>query len=237
MHFMRLSPDIESWWWVTERPSMQLLSVNVGFPQTVTWKGRVVTTGIFKAPVNGRVHMRRLNLDGDRQADLSVHGGADKAVYAYPCEHYTYWRGEFPGMELPWGMFGENFTVAGLIEEAVNIGDQFRIGSGVVMVTQPRVPCYKLAAKFGREDIIKRFLASGRSGFYCKVVQEGEVGAGDAIEAVSRDSHAITVADVARLYNGQSDDFDLLQRAVRTEALPEGWRDYFQRKIAQRRRE
>jgi MOSC domain-containing protein YiiM len=133
-------------------------------------------------------------------------------------------------------MFGENFTVAGLIEEAVNIGDQFRIGSGIVMATQPRIPCYKLAAKFGREDITKRFLASGRSGFYCKVVQEGEVGAGDAIEAVSRDSHAITVADIARLYSGQSDDFDLLQRAIRIEALPEGWRDYFQQKIAQRQR-
>jgi MOSC domain-containing protein YiiM len=216
---------------------MQLLSVNVGLPQTVTWKGRTVTTGIFKAPVNSRVQMRRLNLDGDRQADLAVHGGPDKAVYLYPGEHYTYWRGEFPGMELLWGMFGENFTVAGLIEETVNIGDRFRIGSGIIMVTQPRVPCYKLAAKFGREDIVKRFLVSGRSGFYCKVMQEGEVGAGDAIEAVSRDSHAVTVADIARLYNGQSDDLDLLRRAVEIEALPEGWRDYFQQKIAQRRRE
>jgi MOSC domain-containing protein YiiM len=181
--------------------------------------------------------MRRLNLDGDRQADLAVHGGPDKAVYAYPCEHYTFWRSEFPGMELPWGMFGENFTVAGLSEETVNIGDQFRIGSGLVIVTQPRVPCYKLAAKFGREDIIKRFLASGRSGFYCKVVQEGEVGAGDAIEAVSHDRHAVTVADIARLYTGQSADLDLLRRAVQIEALPEGWRDYLQQKIAQRQRD
>jgi MOSC domain-containing protein YiiM len=212
---------------------MQLLSVNVGLPQTVTWKGRMVTSGIFKAPVNGRVHMRRLNLDGDRQADLSVHGGPNKAIYAYPSEHYAYWRGEFPGMELPWGMFGENFTVAGVIEETSYIGDQFRIGSGVVMVTQPRVPCYKLAAKFGREDIIKRFLASGRSGFYLKVLQEGEVGPGDTIEAVGRDNHAITVADIARLYYGQSNDLDLLQRAIQIEALPEGWRDYFQQRIAQ----
>jgi MOSC domain-containing protein YiiM len=124
-----------------------------------------------------------------------------------------------------------------LSEETVNIGDRFRIGSGIVMVTQPRVPCYKLAAKFGREDIVKRFLASSRSGFYCKVVQGGEVGAGDAIESVSRDRHAVTVADIARLYNGQSDDLDLLQRAVQIEALPEGWRAYFQQKIAQRHRE
>lgn len=216
---------------------MQLLSVNVGLPQTVTWKGRMVTSGIFKAPVNGRVQMRRLNLDGDRQADLSVHGGPNKAIYAYPSEHYAYWRAQFPGMELPWGMFGENFTVAGVIEETIYIGDQFRIGSGIVMVTQPRVPCYKLAAKFGREDIIKRFLASGRSGFYLKVLQEGQVGAGDAIESVGRDNHAITVADIARLYNGQSNDLDLLQRAIQIEALPEGWRDYFQQQIAQREHE
>ena len=162
-----------------ERVPMQLVSVNVGLPRTVTWKGRTVKTGIFKTPTNGRVRVRTLNLDGDRQADLSVHGGTDKAIYVYPSEHYDYWQGEFPGMELPWGMFGENFTTTGLMEGAVNVGDQFCVGSAMVMVTQPRVPCYKLAAKFGREDIVKRFLASGRSGFYLKVVQEGEVGAGD----------------------------------------------------------
>jgi MOSC domain-containing protein YiiM len=164
---------------------MKVISVNVGLPRTVAWKGQVVTTGIFKAPVDGRVPVRTLNLDGDRQADLSVHGGPNKAIYAYPSEHYDFWRSELPGMELPWGMFGENFTTEGLLEQAVNIGDQFRLGSAVAMVTQPRVPCYKLAAKFGREDIIKRFLASGRSGFYLKVVQEGEVGAGDRIELMS----------------------------------------------------
>ena len=130
-------------------------------------------TGIFKTPINGRVRVRTLNLEGDRQADLSVHGGPDKAIYAYPSEHYDYWRGEFPDMELHWGMFGENLTTSGLLEGAVNVGDQFRIGSAITMVTQPRVPCYKLAAKFGREDIVKRFLASGRSGFYLKVMQEG----------------------------------------------------------------
>jgi MOSC domain-containing protein YiiM len=213
---------------------MKLVSVNVGLPQTVTWKGQIVTTGIFKVPVDGRVQVRTLNLEGDRQADLSVHGGPDKAVYAYPSEHYAYWQGEFPGIELPWGMFGENLTTAGLIEEAVNIGDRFRIGSAVMMVTQPRVPCYKLAAKFGREDIIKRFLASDHSGFYFKVVQEGEVGAGDPVEPVSRDRHALTVADVARLYNGQSNDLNLLQRAVKIEGLPEGWRNRFQQQIDQR---
>jgi MOSC domain-containing protein YiiM len=210
---------------------MKVISVNVGLPRTVAWKGQVVTTGIFKAPVDGRVPVRTLNLDGDRQADLSVHGGPNKAIYAYPSEHYDFWRSELPGMELPWGMFGENFTTEGLLEQAVNIGDQFRLGSAVAMVTQPRVPCYKLAAKFGREDIIKRFLASGRSGFYLKVVQEGEVGTGDRIELMSRDGHAVTVADVAYLYQGTSSDRDLLQRAVRVNALPEHWRQRFQQQI------
>jgi MOSC domain-containing protein YiiM len=192
-----------------------------------------VKTGIFKTPANGRVRVRTLNLDGDRQADLSVHGGPDKAIYAYPSEHYDYWRGEFPDMELPWGMFGENFTTRGLMEGAVNVGDQFRIGSLMAMVTQPRVPCYKLAAKFGREDIVKRFLASGRSGFYLKVVQEGEVGAGDTIELMSRDGHAVTVADVANLYRDGTDQVSLLRRAVQVGALPEHWRDHFQQQIEQ----
>jgi MOSC domain-containing protein YiiM len=212
---------------------MQLVSVNVGLPQTITWKGRTVQTGIFKTPVNGRVQVRTLNLAGDRQADLSVHGGPDKAIYVYPSEHYDYWRSEFPNMELPWGMFGENLTTTGLLEGAVNVGDTFRIGSAVAMVTQPRVPCYKLAAKFGREDIVKRFLASGRSGFYLKVVQEGEVEVGDAIELISRDGHAVTVADVANLYRDGPDQVRLLQRVVQVEALPENWRDHFQQQIDQ----
>jgi MOSC domain-containing protein YiiM len=215
---------------------MQLVSVNVGLPRTITWKGRTVQTGIFKTPVNGRVQVRTLNLAGDRQADLSVHGGPDKAIYVYPSEHYDYWRSEFPNMELPWGMFGENLTTTGLLEGAVNVGDTFRIGSAVAMVTQPRVPCYKLAAKFGREDIVKRFLASGRSGFYLKVVQEGEVEVGDAIELISRDGHAVTVEDVANLYRDGPDQVSLLQRVVQVEALPENWRDHFQQQIDQLQR-
>jgi MOSC domain-containing protein YiiM len=210
---------------------MKVVSVNVGLPRTITWNGRTVQTGIFKAPVNGRVRVRTLNLDGDRQADLSVHGGPDKAIYVYPSEHYDYWQGELPGIELPWGTFGENLTTEGMLEEAVNIGDRFRIGSAVVMVTQPRVPCYKLAAKFGRQDIVKRFLASGRSGFYLKVMQEGEVEAGESIELINGDIHGVTVADVSRLYRDESDDLSLLQRAVRVEALSESWRHHFQQQI------
>ena len=149
---------------------MQVVSVNVGLPRDVLWKGRTVTTGIFKEPVAGRVQVRKFNLDGDKQADLSVHGGADKAVYLYPVEHYAYWRRELPDMELPWGMFGENLTTEGLLEDGVNIGDRFRVGSAEVVVTQPRMPCQKLAIRFGRSDIIKRFLASGRTGLYVRTM-------------------------------------------------------------------
>jgi MOSC domain-containing protein YiiM len=209
---------------------MKLISVNVGLPREVVYKGKTVKTGIFKEPVAGRVQVRRLNLDGDRQADLSVHGGPSKAVYAYPSEHYGYWRRELPGMDLPWGMFGENFTTEGLLEDRVNIGDRFRVGSAEVMVTEPRLPCYKLGVKFGREDIIKRFLRSGRTGFYVAVLREGEVGAGDGIERIGRDRNNITVPDITRLYVnkhfGQA-DLEMLRRAAALEALPESWRSYF----------
>ena len=210
---------------------MRLVSVNVGLPREVTHKGKTVTTGIFKEPARGRVILRTLNLDGDKQADLSVHGGPSKAVYAYPIEHYEYWRAELPGLNLPLGMFGENFTIEGLQEDEVNIGDRFRIGSAEVMVTEPRLPCYKLAAKFGRHDIIKRFLHSGRTGFYFAVLQEGGVGTGDDVELIRRDEHGITVADITRLYVRDKDDLQSLQRAVQVEALPESWRGYFAKRI------
>jgi MOSC domain-containing protein YiiM len=210
---------------------MRLVSVNIGHPREVIYKGKTVTTGIFKEPVEGRIRLRTLNLDGDRQADLSVHGGLSKAAYAYPIEHYEYWREQLPGVDLPWGMFGENFTTEGLREDSVNIGDRFRIGSAEVMVTEPRLPCYKLAAKFGRDDIIKRFLHSGRTGFYFAVMQEGEVGTGDGIELVSRDEHSVTVADITRLYVREKDDVGTLRRAVQVTALPESWRAYFGKRI------
>lgn len=178
---------------------MKLISVNVGLPREVQWKGRTVLTGIFKEPVSGRIAVRKLNLDGDGQADLSVHGGPEKAVYVYPVEHYAYWRKELPDMEFSWGMFGENLTTEGLLEEAIHIGDRFRIGSAEVIVTQPRMPCYKLGIRFGRNDIIKRFLVSGRPGFYLGVLREGEVGAGDTIELISRDKKQVTVSEIAHI--------------------------------------
>jgi MOSC domain-containing protein YiiM len=210
---------------------MMVVSVNVALPREVTYKGKTITTGIFKEPAEGRIRLRTLNLDGDRQADLSVHGGPSKAVYAYPIEHYEYWREQLPGVDLPWGMFGENLTVEGLREDRVNIGDRFRIGSAHVVVTEPRLPCHKLAAKFARDDIIKRFLHSGRTGFYFAVLQEGEVGAGDDITSIGRDKHGVTVADITRLYVHDKDDVTTLRRAIQVEALPESWRGYFQKRI------
>ena len=209
---------------------MKLIAVCVGLPRQVDWKGKLVTTGIFKQSVAGRVPMRSLNLDGDRQADLTVHGGVEKAIYAYPREHYDYWRRELPNEALPWGAFGENLMVEGLLETTVNIGDRFRIGSAEVMVTQPRFPCFKLNLKFGREDMVKRFLNSRLSGIYFSVVQEGEVGAGDAIEQVSRDENNITVADIVKIYVREADD-DLTRRALQVPALAADLRSHFQQQI------
>ena len=205
---------------------MKLISVNVGQPRPVPWMGNTVATGIFKQPVEHAVQLRRLNLDGDQQADLKVHGGPHKAVYVYPSEHYEFWRRELPGTELPWGAFGENFTTEGLLEDT-GIGDRFRVGSAVVAVTQPRMPCYKLGIKFERDDIIKRFLASRRTGFYFSVVEEGEVRAGDAVELLSREENRISVADIVQLYVADTPDPELLRRAAGLAALPANWRGYF----------
>ncbi len=213
---------------------MKIVSVNVGLPREVTWQGKAVTTGIFKEPVSGPVMMRKLNLDGDGQADLTVHGGVSKAVYAYPSEHYDYWQAELPGVDLPWGMFGENFTTEGLLEEAAYIGDKFRIGETEVMVTEPRMPCYKLGIKFGRADIIKRFLASRRTGFYFAVVRGGMVGAGDAVELIGREQQEISVADITRLYAFEKNDLESLRRAIEVEALPENWKGYFKHQLDKR---
>jgi MOSC domain-containing protein YiiM len=210
---------------------MKILSINVALPRIIITKARQFSTGIFKEPVKGPVMLRRLNLDGDRQADLTVHGGPNKAVYAYPSEHYPFWRKELPEMELAYGMFGENFTTEGMNEASTNIGDRFQIGKAVVMVTQPRSPCFKLAAKFERDDMLKRFLRSGRSGFYFAVVEEGVVEAGDAIERIHKDQNGITVADINQLYLNGGDDIALLRRAVQVEALSDRYRDYLRKEL------
>ncbi len=206
---------------------MKLISLNIARPRLALYKGATVNTGIFKKPVSGRIALCRLNLEGDQQADLSVHGGPYKAVYAYPAQHYQFWRRELPDIDLPWGMFGENFTTEGLSENEVHVGDLFRIGSATVMVRQPRMPCYKLALKFQRDDILERFLLSGRSGFYFSVEQEGEVGEGDSIEPAAQNLSGITIAEMNRLFVREKYNHDLLQKAIATDALPESWREYF----------
>jgi len=210
---------------------VKLLSLNISRPHIVTYRGKQIRTGIFKEPVSSRVMLRQLNLDGDGQADLRVHGGESKAVYAYPSEHYEFWRGEFPEMKLPWGMFGENFTTVGLFEREVCIGDRFRIGEAEVMVTEPRLPCSKLAMKFQRDDIIERFLQSRHTGFYCAVVKEGFVKAGDKIERLSRDENKVSVDDIVRLHSFERDDAETLRRAIKVEALPKYWRNRFEQQL------
>jgi len=212
---------------------VQLVSVNVGRPREVEWHGRLVRTSIWKEPVEGRVRVSALNLEGDEQSDLSVHGGHEKAVYAYPREHYEYWRRELEAADLAWGAFGENFTTAGVLEPEIGIGDRLRIGSAEFLVTQPRMPCFKLGVRFGRDDMVKRFLHSGRSGFYLAVVREGEVTSGDALEVVGRDAHGVTVADVASLYSSDRHNEELLRRAVEVPALPEGWKEDFKRRLSE----
>jgi MOSC domain-containing protein YiiM len=211
--------------------SRQLVSVNVGLPREVDWHGRVVRTSIWKEPVDGLVRVSPLNLAGDQQSDLSVHGGKDKAVYVYPREHYEYWKRELPGQDLPWGAFGENLTTEGLLEPDVRIGDRLRIGSAEFLVTQPRMPCFKLGVRFGRDDMVKRFLRSGRSGFYLAVLREGEVARGNPVEFAGRDEHGVTVADIASLYARDMDNADLLRRAVAVPALPESWKEYFRERL------
>jgi MOSC domain-containing protein YiiM len=225
-----------------------LVSLNVGLPREVTWHGMNVTTGIFKQPAAGRIALRKMNLDGDRQADLTVHGGKDKAVYCYPLKHYEFWKKELPGRELTMGMFGENFTIdfsdldssnpdfsdEHSPENSIHIGDQFAVGSAEVVVTQPRLPCYKLGVKFQMDDMVKRFLASGRSGFYVAVLREGEVGVGDEVRLIHRDSAALPISEITRLYitkRFSEYDADSVQRALQVDALPESWKEYFRERL------
>ncbi len=210
---------------------MKLVSVNVGLPQTVQWRDQPVTTGIFKSPVEGPVALRRHNLDGDRQADLSVHGGPTKAVYVYPIQHYTYWRGELPDVDFGWGHFGENFTVDGMDEGSIYIGDEFGVGTARLVVTEPRMPCSKLSVRFGRADMPKRFLQSQRTGFYFGVVEEGEVEAGDTVELLSKHSDGLSVADVTSLYTTERGNVELLKQAIAVTALPETWSGYFEHQL------
>ena len=227
---------------------MKLVSVNVGLPREVSWHRRTVATGIFKQSVSGLVTLGKLNLEGDRQADLSVHGGEYKAVYCYPLEHYAYWRRELPGRDLPPGSFGENFTTEGLLENSVHLGDRFSVGSAEVVVTQPRLPCYKLGIRFESDDMVKRFLASARTGFYFAVAREGQVTAVDEhanggprhdgpvneIRLLSSDPGAVPVSEITRLYIAKrftTDDVAVIRRSLQVSAFPDSWKSYFETRL------
>jgi MOSC domain-containing protein YiiM len=193
---------------------MQVVSVNIGLPRPVETPAGIVLTSIFKSPVSGRVAVRRHNLEGDRQSDLSVHGGPNKAVYAYSSEHYPYWTQQLPDTDLVLGNFGENLTITGLTEERAHIGDHYRIGSSILRVTQPRMPCFKLAIRFERADMIKRFWKSGRSGIYFSIVEEGELGSGDEIELVEEHPARVAVADVVKVFKYEITDPEIYARVM-----------------------
>src|SRR4051794_31208676 len=213
---------------------MKIVSLNIGLPREVIWHGHTVTTGIFKQAVETRLPLRTLNLDGDRQADLTAHGGPYKAVYCYPIEHYDYWRKELPGVDLRMGVFGENFTTDDLFEDSVHLGDRFAVGSAEVVVTQPRLPCYKLGIRFQSDDMVKRFFNSRRTGFYLAVTREGEVGVHDDIKPIFQHPLRVPVSEIVRLYAEKrygDGEAASVERAVQVEALPDSWKVYLRERV------
>ena len=213
---------------------MRLISLNTGMPREVHVNGQTVRTSIWKSPREGRLRVTSLNIEGDQQSDLTVHGGLTKAVYCYPSEHYPYWHEELPDADLPWGAFGENLTTEGLLETDACIGDRLRIGTAEFRITQPRQPCFKLAIRFGREEMIKRFVESGRSGFYVSVAREGTVAGGDEIHVIERATGSMTVAEIVSLRYDDYDRQDELSRAAELPGLSAGWRDHFRKRAEER---
>ena len=210
---------------------MKLISVNVSKPKPMSFQGKTVLTGIFKQSMEGRLHVGRLNLEGDQQADLSVHGGPHQAVYVYPFEHYASWQQELGRDDFTFGQFGENFTVSGMLENQVCIGDVFRVGSALFQVTQPRVPCFKLATKMGSTEFPKLFMASARTGFYLRVMEEGDVGAGDPIVLEGKNSLGMTVESFFRLAFFDQENVAKLREAVCIASLSPGWQRRFEDRL------
>jgi MOSC domain-containing protein YiiM len=210
---------------------MKLISLNTGRPRDVEVNGRIVRTSIWKSPRPGRLQVSTLNIAGDEQSDLASHGGTFKAVYCYPSEHYEYWRRELPDTKLPWGVFGENLTTEGLLETDVRIGDRLEVGSVEFLVTQPRQPCFKLGIRFGRDDMVTRFVASGRSGFYVRVVRAGDIAAGDSIRLIGHETANISVSDIFALYFDAEATGDSLRRAAETPGLSPGWKAHFLKRL------
>jgi MOSC domain-containing protein YiiM len=214
---------------------MKVTSLNVGLPQKVYWKDRWVTTGIFKRPTDGPLWVRPLNIDGDQQADLRVHGGLNKAVYAYATEHYAYWQKQLPTFDLPFGAFGENLTISGeFYEKEIHVGDRFRVGTAELMAVQPRMPCYKLGLRFGTDDIIRKFWLAARPGVYFRVIREGWVAPGDEVERLSNNEKEVTLLDIIRLFTEEKENQELLSRACQAEALPEELRHLFTARLSHR---
>ncbi len=212
---------------------MTLISINVGLPREIVHQGRVLSTGIFKEPVTGPVFLRYLNLDGDRQADPRVHGGADKAVYVYPFEHYAFWAQELRRNDFSHGQFGENFTISGLLEDKVFIGDIFQVGEVKIQVTQPRTPCFKLGIRMGDTRFPVHFAAANRAGFYVRVLQEGRVTAGDVIGLIERAVSSMNVRDIfrLRLVGGTGEEYS---RAASLPTLAPSWRAVFEKRLTEK---
>ena len=210
---------------------MKLLSVNISPPKEIVHEGKAVTTGIFKEPIHGRAMLGTLNLDGDGQADLVGHGGVYKAAYAYSVENYDYWKRVLGRADFAFGQFGENFTVDGMTEDEIHVGDVFRVGGALIEVTQPRVPCYKLGIKMGLRGFEKTFLASGRVGFYLRVLEEGEVGAGDVLDRVRTDPEQMTVREICYLLYFDHENLGGAKKALRIRALSPGWQRSFEERL------
>jgi MOSC domain-containing protein YiiM len=211
---------------------MRLLSVNVSRPKEVRQNDKIIGTGIFKESVPGRIMLRALNLDGDGQADLKAHGGVHKAAYAYSIENYEYWKRELERDDFRYGQFGENFTVEGMLEDVVHLGDVFRVGGAMVQISEPRAPCAKLALKMGLPQFPKRFLASERVGFYLRVLREGDVGAGDVIEQVEAEPERMTVRQFVHVAYFDEGNLEEVRRALRIRTLPPDWREWLEGVLA-----
>jgi MOSC domain-containing protein YiiM len=207
-------------------------SVNVGQPRTMEAGGKTVTTSIFKSPVEGRVAVRKHALEGDTQSNLAVHGGPDKAVYGYPLEHFDFWRAQYPDLEIEFGFFGENLVTTGMFEGALHIGDRYRFGSAVLEVSEPRFPCAKMVARIGDPESAEKFIASRKSGYYLRVIEEGAVAVGDTIELVDSSDYPLTIREVVDAHANKDSDPELLRRAIDCPRLPEKWRTRFANRLA-----
>ncbi|QCK14197.1 MOSC domain-containing protein [Mangrovivirga cuniculi] len=210
---------------------MQLKSIFVGKPKEVMYNGKIISTGIFKNEISGAVKVNKYNLEGDKQADLTVHGGENKAVYAYPVEHYEFWKKIRPDLQFEPGVFGENLSVSGLFEGEVNVGDQYKIGTAVLSVTTPRLPCFKLGIRMNDTKIIKDFMDAERSGFYFKVIKEGVINPGDKIELIHQDSYGLTICDLVKLHTTEKTNSELLLKAIEAPELQDDWKEKFAEKL------